>query len=236
MNRGILSGYHSLDNLIHGWKSGEVVVIGARPSVGKTVMAMHMARFAAIEDGVSAAYFSFGDPLLHIKSVIIGSSLGKGQLFFDDSDYSSVSQLRAGIEEQVSRHNVRLVIIDSIQKIHQEDEDEEEVIRYGFDAQLQELKNIATNLGISIIVLSTIGRNAAYRGAILADLVYYCTSVESIADTILIADRPGIIRNTECRLDDVSILVFQKGKGQTGTITLTLDRETLRLDDPGISR
>lgn len=73
---GIPSGFPSLDRLTRGWGEGDLVVIGGRPSAGKTALALSMARNAAVDFSIPTVYFSFGTPCLDISDRLIVSETG----------------------------------------------------------------------------------------------------------------------------------------------------------------
>ena len=73
---GIPSGFPTLDRLTRGWGKGDLVVIGGRPSTGKTALALSMARHAAVDFSIPTVYFSFGTPCLDISDRLIVSETG----------------------------------------------------------------------------------------------------------------------------------------------------------------
>lgn len=90
---GIPSGYPSLDRITKGWGAGELIVIGARPCVGKTTLALGMARNAAVEFGVPTAYCTLESTTLELTDRLIVSESGikmiqlEGRSRMDDDDW-----------------------------------------------------------------------------------------------------------------------------------------------------
>lgn len=102
---GIPSGYPSLDRITRGWEPGELVVIGARPCIGKTALALGMARNAAVEFGVPTAYYSLETSTTELTDRLIVSESGlplerlHGRTRMEDEDWQLVESSLARLSK-----------------------------------------------------------------------------------------------------------------------------------------
>lgn len=184
---GIPSGFPSLDRLTRGWNPGELIIIGGRPCVGMTALALGMARNAAVEFGIPTVYYSLElstvmltDRLIVSEADIpigklhgedrlrseewprIESSIGKlsnAPLFLDDTPGLTVDQFERSIRGLSAQKGVKLAIVDSLQPMSP---DEDSYLPDDRTRERKEilhrLRNTATDLGIALIVLSYLRR------------------------------------------------------------------------------
>jgi replicative DNA helicase len=142
---GIATGFHDLDKLTHGLHGGEMIVIAARPSMGKTSLAMNIAEHVALEEKLPVGVFSLEMSsaslvlrmicsrarvnLRHVsdgqlteadfpKMTTACGKLAGSRLFIDDSSGLSVLQLRAKARRMHQQHGVKLFVIDYLQLLH----------------------------------------------------------------------------------------------------------------------
>ena len=139
---GIPSGFTKLDRLTSGWQKAELVIIAARPSMGKTAFALSMARNMAIDHGKRVAIFScemssiqLVNRLISAETDIPGEMINNGRLseeeckhldswikkivqasiFIDDTPAISIFELRAKCRRLVAQHKLDIVIVDYLQ-------------------------------------------------------------------------------------------------------------------------
>ena len=189
---GVPSGFPTLDNFTMGWQPGNLIIIGARPSVGKTAFALNMARNAAVDHNRPTAFFSLemtdvelADRLIAAESGIPSDKL-KGRLKLEDHEWTQMEQALTRlvkaplyIDETSGLHitefkskalrlkrekNIEIIFIDYLQLM------EATVNVSGGAGQVQkiteiskQLKAAAKELGIPIIALSQLNRNPMGR-------------------------------------------------------------------------
>ncbi len=220
--RSIQSGFTELDKITFGWKKGELIVIGGRPAMGKTALAISLARNIAILNRTSIAYFSLEMStvqfmnrfLSNVSNVEINHAelysekeqallddaekiIEDAPIFLDDTPALSVQELRTKASRLVREHQVKLIIIDYLQLMNASgmsySNREEEV-----SVITRSLKALAMELNIPIIALSQLNRRENREGIDgkrpqLSDLRESRT-IEQDADMICFIHRPEYYR------------------------------------------
>jgi len=196
---GIPSGFTKLDRLTSGWQKSELIIIAARPSMGKTALALSMARNMSIDHGKKVAIFScemssiqLVNRLIIAETDIPGDKIRNGRLseeewkqldtrikklvqapiFIDDTPAISIFELRAKCRRLMAQHNLDIVIVDYLQLMSGPENAgsrEQEVSNIS-----RSLKSIAKELNVPIIALSQLNRSVEMRGGtkrpLLSDL------------------------------------------------------------------
>jgi len=214
---GTPSGFTKLDRLTSGWQKAELVIIAARPSMGKTAFALSMARNMAIEHGKGVAIFSLEmssiqlvNRLIVAESDIPGDKIKNGRLneeewkqldsrikklvqapmFIDDTPAISIFELRAKCRRLMAQHKLDIVIVDYLQLMSGPDNAgsrEQEVSTIS-----RSLKSIAKELNIPILALSQLNRSVEMRGGskrpLLSDL-RESGAIEQDADMVVFIHR-----------------------------------------------
>src|SRR5262245_55441489 len=194
MNRGgeltgIPTGFRDLDQITGGLQAGELVVIAARPSMGKTAFALNIARNAAVDHGKKCAVFSLEMTtrsliirLLSSEAAIDFSSLRKGflpmtdyrrlqtaadkltnaEIWIDDSGSLDILEIKAKSRRLHAEHGLDLVVLDYLQLAHAEGRGRE---RKGPEAAgtSKGLKAVAKELEIPVVALSQLNRGPEQR-------------------------------------------------------------------------
>ncbi|WP_271785290.1 DnaB-like helicase C-terminal domain-containing protein, partial [Aquimarina algiphila] len=189
---GVLSGVKGFDKLTNGFQPSELIVIGARPSMGKTSLAISIARHIAVERKEPVGFISLQMPAMKLVSRFISQETGfnslklvkgslekhewdilhvktkeleKSSIFIEDSPKMILANLIEKCEEMVEKHNVKCIFIDYLQLI------DPLPSRYNLGNREQEismiirnLKRTALKLKISIISLSQLSRAVENRG------------------------------------------------------------------------
>ena len=184
VTHGIPAGFHELDEITSGWQKQDLIVIAARPSVGKTAFGLSMAKNLAIDRDIPIAFFSLEMSKKQLMKRLImnvceldGESLKTGKLteeetqrintminatkakplFLDDTSALSVTELRAKARKQVHDHGVKLIIIDYLQLLTAKGlsfSNREEEV----SIITHSLKALAKELDIPIIALTQLNR------------------------------------------------------------------------------
>lgn len=214
---GVPSGFSDLDGSTSGWQAGNLIILGARPSMGKSALAGTWAINAAIHHNVPTMIFSLemtegelmnrilshesGVPLYRIshgKTDVddikllhsAGNKIKKAPLYIDDTASISVAEIKAKARTQQGKHGLGLIIIDYLQLIKPLNTKELREIQISTISR--SLKSLAKELEIPIIALAQLSRKVEERDdkkPILSDL-RESGAIEQDADIILFLTRP----------------------------------------------
>jgi replicative DNA helicase len=190
MLTGIGTGFVDLDKITSGLHAGEMIVIAARPSMGKTSLAMNIAEHVAVDQKLPVGVFSLemtADSLVlrmlcsrarvNLRSVREGfladrdfprltnaaGSLSSAPLFIDDSSSLSILQFRAGARRMKQQHDVKLFIVDYLQLLHSTSRRADNRQQEIADIS-SGIKALAKELKVPVVVLSQLNRDLEKRG------------------------------------------------------------------------
>jgi replicative DNA helicase len=216
---GVPSGYVDLDNLTQGFQPSDLVIVAARPSMGKTAFVLNVAQNAAIESEIPVAIFSLEmsqDALISRLLASVGridaQRLRNGKLsnddfaalaraagilahapvWIDDSAGLTMMEIRARARRMRAEHDIRLLIIDYLQLIQGPSESESRTQEVSYISRA--LKMLAKELSVPVIALSQLSRAPEQRGGEnrrpqLSDL-RESGSIEQDADVVMFLYRP----------------------------------------------
>lgn len=243
---GIPSGLVDLDLLTSGFHPSELIIIGARPSIGKTALAMSMAQFTAIEKKIPTAFFSLemSDTqlmmrLLAQESRISSQNIRTGRLnmanlqqlqdaagriydaplYIVDTPNMKLLDLRAMARRFVLQYKVQIIFIDYITLIQSENT---LIPRHEQIAEVsRSLKSLARELEVPVVVLSQVKRDAEQRAPNLADL-RESGSIEQDADVIMFLHREREQAKDGKSPDviDTQLILSKQRNGPIGTVEL----------------
>jgi len=212
---GVATGFLELDDLLSGLQKGEMIVIAARPSMGKTAFALSMAEHIALNAGVPAAFFSMemskqavaqrllcaraGVDSQKVRRNMISEAelaalqqacgeLAEMPLYVDDTPGMSALELRAKCRRLHMRHDVRVVFIDYLQLMHAAKAENRQVEVADIS---RALKSLARELDIPVVVMAQLNRNPEGRTdkkPILSDL-RESGAIEQDADVVMLLHR-----------------------------------------------
>jgi len=237
---GTPSGFTKLDRLTSGWQKSELIIIAARPSMGKTALALSMARNMAIDHGKNVAIFScemssiqLVNRLIIAETDIPGDKIRNGRLseeewkqldtrirklvqapiFIDDTPAISIFELRAKCRRLMAQHKLDIVIVDYLQLMSGPDNAgsrEQEVSNIS-----RSLKSIAKELNVPIIALSQLNRSVEMRGGtkrpLLSDL-RESGAIEQDADMVVFIHRQ----------EKFGMMTFEDGSSTKGIAEIIL--------------
>jgi replicative DNA helicase len=254
---GVSSGFVDFDRLTAGFQPGSLNIIAARPSMGKTALALNIAQFAALERKRPVLVFSLemgGEQLaqrmlasearVNVHDLRTGTfhesawealadaagRLSQAPIFIDDSSVLSTLELRARCRRFKARKNdVGMIVVDYLQLMH---------LSKPTDSKQQEvaeisrsLKGIARELDVPIIALSQLSRAVEQRQdkrPQLSDL-RDSGAIEQDADLVILLYRPGYYATNPEEEDNVAEAIIAKHRnGPTGTVSLVFMREYTR--------
>jgi replicative DNA helicase len=237
---GTPSGFTKLDRLTSGWQKSELIIIAARPSMGKTAFALTMARNMSIDHGKNVAIFScemssiqLANRLIIAETDIPGDKIRNGRLseeewkqldtrikklvqasiYIDDTPAISIFELRAKCRRLMAQHKLDIVIVDYLQLMSGPDNAgsrEQEVSNIS-----RSLKSIAKELNVPIIALSQLNRSVEMRGGtkrpLLSDL-RESGAIEQDADMVVFIHRQ----------EKFGITAFEDGSSTKGIAEIIL--------------
>lgn len=254
MLTGLTSGFLDLDTQINGFQPSELIILAARPSMGKTALVCNFAEAAADEGGTATIVFSLeqsklelAERLLCIRSGVNGHSLRAGDLedderhrlieasselsemplFIDDKPGRTIQEISAICRRLKRLSNLGLIIIDYLQLIEPEDKT---MPREQQIAQItRRLKGLCKELNIPIIALAQLNRGVELRDdkrPRLADL-RESGAIEQDADLIMFLHRPDKY-DPEDNPGLAEVIVAKHRSGPTGIINLTWMASSMR--------
>jgi replicative DNA helicase len=193
-NRGALTGlptgFRGIDAMTNGMHAGEMIVVAARPSMGKTALAMNIAEHVAIEAGKPVAVYSLEMStqqlmqrllcsharvdLKKIRDGFIGkhdmtsliqatTRLSESRMFIDDTPGLTILELRARARRLKDRHDVQLIVIDYLQLLRSPSRRGQENRQVEVAEISSGIKALAKELNIPIVVLAQLNRNPEAR-------------------------------------------------------------------------
>lgn len=245
---GIPTGFDDLDQLTAGFQDSEFIVIGARPSVGKTALALTMAANMAIHHQVPVGFFTLemtdmalmqrlvaSEARLNSKKLRTGmlspanfhdlteaaSRIYEAPLYIDDTPNIKLLDLRAQARRMKSKHDVKIVFIDYLTLISSENKD---LPRHEQIAEIsRSLKALARELEVPVVTLSQVRRETEGKRPTLADL-RESGSIEQDADVVIFLhrERSGSNDETEQQPSDIvtELILAKQRNGPIATIRI----------------
>jgi replicative DNA helicase len=260
---GVPTGFDAFDRETGGLQPGDLFVLAARPAMGKTALALNIARNAAVDHGKRVAVFSlemttrslvlrllsaeaevdfsaFRSGLIaleaHARLVTAAGNLANSQIYIDDSGAPTVLEMRAKSRRLHAQGGLDLVIVDYLQLAHGDTN------THSREQEISEisrgLKGLAKELEIPVIALSQLNRGPETRKEekrpMLADL-RESGAIEQDADLIGFIYR-DVVYNRETEYEDLAELIIAKQRnGPTGTVKLRFEGRFARFTDWPIS-
>jgi replicative DNA helicase len=188
---GIPSGFDKLDKLTSGWQPSDLIIVAARPGMGKTALTLSMARNIAVNSNIPVAFFSCEMSSVQLITRLISSETGlsseklrtgrlekheweqlnvkvkaleKAPLFIDDTPSLSIFDLRAKARRLASQHGIKMVIIDYLQLMTAGGTSKGGNREQEISTISRNLKALAKELNIPVIALSQLSRAVETRG------------------------------------------------------------------------
>lgn len=244
---GIPSGYAELDRMTSGFQKSDLIILAARPSVGKTAFALNIAQNVAVRSKLTVAVFSLEMSKEQLVQRMISAeanidahvlrtgqlvdedwtklsmgiaSLSEAPLFIDDSPGITVSDMRARLRRLQLEHGLGLVVIDYLQLIHSRgktDNRQQEISEIS-----RNLKGLARELNVPIIALSQLSRSVEQRQdkrPMLSD-IRESGSIEQDADVVGFLYREDYYDPETEHKNIVEIIIGKQRNGPTGKVEL----------------
>jgi replicative DNA helicase len=255
---GISTGLIDLDDITGGFHPGQLIILAARPSMGKTAVALNICDHVGINSRIPAlfislemGYLEIGERLLCARSRVDGHKLrtglgmgmremtqlstaykefGSGQIFVDDTPARNMLQIAASARRMKRRHQVGLILVDYIQLVDSEDarDSRQEQI-----AKIsRRLKTLARELKVPVIAISQLNRgveNREDKRPRMADL-RESGAIEQDADLVLLLHRPEYYDAND-QPGIAELIVAKNRNGPTGSVRLTFLKNLTRFEN-----
>ena len=254
---GVMTGFKDLDALTNGFHAGNMVVLAARPGVGKSTLGLDIARHASIKNGDTSVIFSLemsrseitmrmlsAEARVGLNNIRSGSlsdeewgrlakrmgEISEAPLFIDDSANLSLMEIRAKARRLKQRHNLKLIVIDYLQLMtsgKKVENRQQEVSEFS-----RNLKLLAKELNVPIIAISHLNRSPEQRSdkkPMLSDL-RESGSIEQDADVVILLHRDEMY-DSQSRSGEADLIVAKHRNGQTRTITVAAQLHFARFAD-----
>ncbi len=257
VGEGVKTGFKDLDSLTNGLHPGNMVVLAARPAVGKSTLGLDIARNAAIRDSATSAIFSLemsrseitmrmlsAEARIPLTSIRSGSltdeewarlarrmgEISQAPLFIDDSPNLSIMEIRAKARRLKQRHNLKLIVIDYLQLMtsgRKVENRQQEVSEFS-----RQLKLLAKELDIPVVAISQLNRSPEQRSdkkPMLSDL-RESGSIEQDADVVILLHREDMY-DINSRSGEADLIVAKHRNGPTRTVTVASQLHLSRFAD-----
>jgi replicative DNA helicase len=252
--RGVPTGYPDLDGLLSGLHKSDLVILAARPSVGKTSLALDIARNAAVRHNVPVGIFSLEmsaeqlvDRMLSAESYVNSwklrtgnvreeqdferirdalETLSKAPIYIDDKPGNNILAMRAVARRLKRERGIGLIIVDYLQLMAPTNTRQSDSMVQQVTEISRSLKSLARELDVPVLALSQLSRAVEQRGGKprLSDL-RDSGSIEQDADVVMFIHREDRTNQESDRKNIAEILVEKHRNGPTGRVELYFDEK-----------
>ncbi|HLR58614.1 MAG TPA: replicative DNA helicase [Beutenbergiaceae bacterium] len=255
---GVPTGFRDFDEVTHGLHPGQMVVVAARPAVGKSTFGIDIARAASIKHKLPAVIFSLemsqteiAMRMLSAESEVPLQNMRKGMmrdedwdrlaralnkvsdapLFIDDSPNMSLMEIRAKCRRLKQRNDLKLVIIDYLQLMSsgkQVESRQQEVSEFS-----RAIKLLAKELEVPVIAISQLNRGSEQRTdktPQMSDL-RESGAIEQDADMVVLIHREDLYEKESPRAGEADLIIAKHRNGPTATIAVAFQGHLARFSD-----
>ena len=258
MVTGVPTGYERLDELTSGLQAGDMVVLAARPSMGKTALALNIAQYVATHAGRTVGVFSLemSKEQLFLRMLcaqarvdahrlrtgrlgkeewtrltLAFGELTEAKIFIDDTPALSIFEMRAKSRRLKAEQGLDLLIVDYLQLLRG---------RSRYENRTQEvsdisrsLKALAKELRVPVMALSQLSRAPEQGGDHKPQLSHLRESgaIEQDADVVMFIYREEVYKPTEENQGMAKILIEKQRNGPTGVVDLAFIKEYTRFEN-----
>ena len=246
--RGIPTGFAEIDNKLSGLQKSDLIILAARPSMGKTSLALDIARQAAVNHNVSVGIFSLEmssqqlvdrmfaaqanvdawklrtgklsrqDDFDSLREAI--DKLNKAPIYIDDQPGNNILKMRSIARRLKSEHGLGLLVVDYLQLMVPTQTKNDNVVQQVTEIS-RSLKNLARELDVPVLALSQLSRAVEQRGGRqrLSDL-RDSGSIEQDADVVMFIHREDKYKEESEKTNIAEILIEKHRNGETGKVEL----------------
>ena len=255
---GVPTGFKELDDLTHGLHPGQLIIVAARPAVGKSTLALDFARAASVKNGQTSVIFSLemsrNEIVMRLLSAeasvglgsMRGGTMGEAEwermakkmgqvnsapLFIDDSPNMTMMEIRAKARRLKQRYDLKLLVLDYMQLMSSGRKVESRQVEVSEFSR--SLKLLAKELQIPVVALSQLNRGPEQRQdkkPMLSDL-RESGSLEQDADMVILLHREDMYEKEGPRSGEADFIVAKHRNGPTGTVTVAFQGHYSRFVD-----
>ncbi|MHB8342132.1 MAG: replicative DNA helicase [Mycobacteriales bacterium] len=255
---GVPTGFADLDALTNGLHPGQLIIVAARPAIGKSTLGLDLARSAAVKHGLTTAIFSLemsrseitmrllsAEARVSLQSMRTGrlteddwaklarrmGEVAGAPLFIDDSPHLNIMEIRAKARRLKQRHDLRLVVLDYLQLMtspKRVENRQQEVSEISRSCKL-----LAKELDVPVVAISQLNRASEQRSdkrPMLSDL-RESGSLEQDADVVVLLHREDFYEKESSRAGEADFIVAKHRNGPTNTVTVTFQGHFSRFMD-----
>ena len=255
---GVPTGFADLDDLTNGLHSGQMIIVAARPAMGKSTLALDFCRAASIHNNLTSCFFSLEMtrseimmrllsaeakvPLNHIRNGTmrdddwekLARKMGQvsgAPMFIDDSPNMTMMEIRAKARRLKQRHDLKLIVIDYMQLMSSGKKVESRQLEVSEFSR--NIKLLAKELEVPIIALSQLNRGPEQRGdkrPMMSDL-RESGSLEQDADMVILLHRDDVYEKESTRPGEADLIVAKHRNGPTRDLTVAFQGHYSRFVD-----
>src|ERR671910_2305260 len=255
---GVPTGFADLDHLTNGLHAGQMIIVAARPAMGKSTLALDLCRAASIHNNLTSCFFSLEMTrseitmrLLSAEAKVPLNAIRNGQMsdddwtklarkmgevsgapmFIDDSPNMTMMEIRAKARRLRQRHDLRLIVIDYLQLMSsgkRVESRQQEVSEFS-----RNIKLLAKELEVPVVAISQLNRGPEQRNdkrPMLSDL-RESGSIEQDADMVILINRPDAFERDDPRAGEADLILAKHRNGPTSTITVAHQLHYSRFSD-----
>ena len=256
-SRGVPSGFAGLDNILAGFQKSDLIILAARPSMGKTTLALDIARNAALQHDAAVGIFSLEmsdqqlvDRMLASEAGVDSWKLRTGKLktdqefeqvqsamaklseakiHIDDQPGTNILKMRSSARRLKNEHGLDLLIVDYLQLMNPTSSKASDSLVQQVTEISRSLKLLARELDLPVLALSQLSRAVEQRGGKprLSDL-RDSGSIEQDADVVMFIHREDKINKESDRPNIAEIMVEKHRNGPVGSCELYMDAKHVR--------
>ena len=255
---GVPTGFADLDDLTNGLHPGQMIIVAARPALGKSTLALDFARAAAIKNDMPTIFFSLemgrseiamrllaaeaSVPLQHMRKGTVESRdwttiaatrgrINDAPLYIDDSPNMTLVEIRAKCRRLKQRVGLKMVVIDYLQLMtsgKRVENRQQEVSEFS-----RALKLLAKELQVPVVALSQLNRGPEQRADKLPALsdLRESGSIEQDADVVILLHRESAYEKDNPRAGEADLIVAKHRNGPTRTVTVAFQGHFSRFAD-----
>jgi replicative DNA helicase len=258
--RGVSTGFVSLDNKLSGFQPSDLIILAARPSMGKTTLALDMARRAAVDHNIPVGIFSLEMSAQQLIDRMLASQaqvdswrlrtgklhdkedfdrirdaldvLSKAPIYVDDEAGKSILGMRAVARRLKSEKGLGLIVIDYLQLATPSKTRATDSMVQQVTELSRSMKSLARELNVPVLALSQLSRAVESRGGRprLSDL-RDSGSIEQDADVVMFIHNESRFKEENEKTNVTEILIEKHRNGPTGKIELYFDTEKASFRD-----
>jgi replicative DNA helicase len=257
---GVPTGFADLDALTNGLHPGQMIIIAARPALGKSTLGLDLARSCSIKNGLASVIFSLEMgrneitmrllsaearvALHHMRSGTMTDDdwarlarrmgeVSSAPLFIDDSPNMTMMEIRAKARRLKQRHDLRLLIVDYLQLMQAGGTRRIESRQQEVSDLSRSLKLLAKELEVPVIAIAQLNRGPEQRTdkkPMMSDL-RESGSLEQDADVVILLHREDAYERESPRAGEADLIVAKHRNGPTATITVAFQGHYSRFVD-----